>query len=127
MEEVPRQVLEEENYSKKNMTNRKKKSVKELISDESSNPARHMPKYVTKKLNFYCPLSPYIMWHRGLQYSRCPIAESERDMPSCAKCLYKSSQVSSKYNNKSRRKKVPNVERRKKTPIPKINKTYHSE
>ena len=114
------------------MAKKNKLSTEELITNKENELAmesRRMPKYVTKKLDFYCPLSPHIMWHRGLQYSACPIAEYERDMPSCSKCIYKSNKVQEKSSKKSkpiRRKKSPSIERKSKGPIPKIGKTYHS-
>ena len=114
------------------MAKKNKPSVEELITrkeNELALESKRMPKYTTKKPKFSCPLSPHIMWHRGLQYASCPIGEHERDMPSCSKCIHKSDKTQVKSSKKSkpiRRKKTPNVERKNKGPIPKIGKTYHS-
>lgn len=36
--------------------------------------------------NFYCPLSPYILWHRGMEYGVCPLYPSHRDFQECKSC-----------------------------------------
>jgi hypothetical protein len=110
-------------------------SMKELISsnDEGtiSIETERMPRYITKKPAFSCPLSPHILWHHGLQYSDCPIVASERDMPECVKCIHRGDskvKVKSSKRSKSRRKKSnPKVEKRAKERTPNIGKTYVSE
>lgn len=43
-----------------------------------------MPKHKPKQ--FYCPLGVAILWHRGLEYSECPLPAFHRDMPECKEC-----------------------------------------
>lgn len=74
------------------------------------------PKYLITKPEFYCPLSPYIKWHHGLQFAECPINSSNRDMPECKNCKYGGKSL------KPKRKKMPP----KKEQIPVIKKTYTS-
>lgn len=45
-----------------------------------------VPRYVTWKPKFSCPLSPGILWFHGLVYNECPLVDSERDMDECADC-----------------------------------------
>jgi len=110
-------------------------SMKELMtsSDEEkiTIETERMPRYVTKKSAFSCPLSPQLLWHHGFQYVECPLIEMERDMDACTNCMHRGNskiKTKSSKRNKSRRKKSsPKVEKRAKGPIPKIGKTYHSE
>jgi len=39
-----------------------------------------------KKKHFFCPLGSGVMWWHGFEYSECPIAPSQRDMPECKEC-----------------------------------------
>ena len=89
------------------------------------------PKYGTIKPDFYCPLSPDILWHHGLSYKECPLCPEQRDMPNCDRCKLRGeshmqSKNKKKYNNRNR-KDIPKIEKRSKGPIPKIGKTYTSE
>jgi hypothetical protein len=75
-----------------------------------------------KKL-FKCPISPYIMWERGLTYTECPMSIHGRDMPQCADCHLKGRATIKPYKEKI--EKEIKVERKiNKGPIPKIGKTY---
>jgi hypothetical protein len=109
-------------------------SMKELMNaseDKITIETERMPRYITKKPAFSCPLSPQILWHHGLHYTSCPIVATERDMPECAKCMLRGDskvKIKSSKKSKPRRKKSnPKVEKRAKGPIPKIGKTYVSE
>lgn len=111
-------------------------SMKELMTasgeeDKITIETERMPRYITKKPQFSCPLSPHILWHHGLQYTECPIVATERDMPECAGCKNRGdSKVKTKSSRKHkprRKKSNPKVEKRAKGPIPKIGKTYHSD
>ena len=113
---------------------RKTLSMKELMSSDGetvSIETERMPKYIIKRPEFFCPLSPDILWHHGLQYSECPIIATERDMPECANCIHRGdSKVKVKSSKKSRprrKKSQPKVEKRGKERTPKIGKTYVSE
>jgi hypothetical protein len=79
---------------------------------------------------FYCPLSPYIMWHHGMYYTECPVVENQRDTPFCQDCSCKGdSKVKAKSHKKSKpthKKTTIQVEKKAKGPIPKIGKTYVS-
>ncbi len=80
--------------------------------------------------NFNCPISPYIMWDRGLRFKECPICSEERDMIACEKCSNRGDSTvrikhKKKHQNK-RRKDTTKIERRGKEAIPKIGKTYNS-
>jgi hypothetical protein len=90
--------------------------------------AERMPKYITKKPKFSCPISPHIMWHHGLTYKECPLASDQRDMGSCDRCHLKgdSTAKSKKKRKKPYKKNKAKVEKRKKEPIPKVGKTYVS-
>jgi len=104
-------------------------SLKQLYKSGSvSVETDRMPNYITKPPKFSCPLSPYIMWHRNLEYMECPLSPDQRDMGTCAKCKFRGdSKVKIKERkNKSARKSPPKVEKRHKEPIPKIGKTYTS-
>lgn len=48
------------------------------------------------KSDFYCPLSPYIMWHHNMEYSECPLMPSHRDFPECKSCKLR---VDAKWEN----------------------------
>jgi hypothetical protein len=89
-----------------------------------------MPKYIIKKPKFFCPLSPMLLWHHGLEYKSCPVGPEHRDMVLCEKCKCKGdSKVktkTSKRHDRGRKKDIPKIEKRSKEPIPKIGKTYTS-
>ena len=74
------------------------------------------------KKHFYCPLSPYILWHHGLIYKECPLNASHREMGACKSCCLNDCKSKKQRKQKSRSK----IERRKKEPIPNIGKTYTS-
>lgn len=84
-----------------------------------------MKKSKYSKKCFYCPLSPYILWHHGLIYSECPLSPSQRDMGVCKKCKLNDNKSSVRRDKKQ--KNIPNIERREKGPIPNIGKTYTTE
>ena len=93
-----------------------------MAKDETNN----APNYITKKPDFYCPVSPYIMWHHNLEYKFCPLVQDHRDMGACANCKLKGSKVNvkvKKYINKNATQKKEN---KKKEAIPKIGKSYIS-
>ena len=102
---------------------RKTLSMKELMSSEEEVvlETERMPKYVVKQPAFSCPLSPHIMWHQNLQYSSCPLAATERDMPECEKCKNRGdSKFKAKSNKKSKprhKKDTSKVEKRSKESI----------
>jgi len=89
-----------------------------------------VPNFVIKKPEFSCPISPYIMWHHGMQFGECPLSETERDMGECFKCkLRGNSSFKAKPNKKNRphrKKSMVKIEKRNKEPIPNIGKTYYS-
>jgi len=107
-------------------------SMKELMGSKELVRAEHirMPKYVIKKPEFFCPLSPMILWHHGMSYKECPIGPEHRDMIECEKCRCKgSSNARTKTSKKvvyRRKKDVPKIEKVSKGPTPKIGKTYNS-
>lgn len=35
---------------------------------------------------FFCPLSPYILWHKKVEYGECPLNPSHRDYQECKAC-----------------------------------------
>lgn len=72
------------------------------------------------KSNFSCPLSPYVMWHKGLIYKECPVHSHERMMGSCENCPLRGEKSTKPRQEKPRRKET------KKEEIPTINKTYIS-
>lgn len=72
------------------------------------------------KSKFYCPISPYILWHHNLVFKECPMLEKDRDMPSCKRCIF-GENISKKY-----RKNTQKVVKRNKENVPKIGKTYNS-
>lgn len=78
-----------------------------------------VPNYIVKQPEFYCPISPYIMWHHGFKYKECPINNGQRDMLSCSNCELKGNKTRVKY------KKISKI-KRKHEPIPNIKKTYIS-
>ena len=75
---------------------------------------------------FSCPLSPYILWHHGLTYAECPLAEVQRDMGACERCKLRGKGEFKKAKRRSKKKTAAPVEKRAKGPIPKIGKTYTS-
>jgi len=107
-------------------------SIKELSGAESVTiESERLPQYVIKQPDFSCPLSPQIMWHVGLQYATCPIVDTERDMPECARCKCRGdSKFKAKSNKKPRprhKKSNVRVEKASNDSTPKIGKTYVSE
>jgi len=90
----------------------------------------NQPRYVIKQPEFFCPLSPLVMWHHGLSYKECPIGPEQRDMVSCERCKCKGNSKiktkSSKKRRPRRKKDIPQIEKRSKGSIPKIGKTYTS-
>jgi len=80
------------------------------------------------KKMFKCPISPYIMWDRGLVYLECPLSIHGRDMPQCADCRFKNkNKTQTKTEKTIKIEKTIKVEKRNnKGPIPKIGKTYNS-
>jgi hypothetical protein len=116
---------------------RKMLSMKELMStkDGVTLETERMPQYIIVQPKFSCPLSPHIMWHHGLQYSGCPITESERDMAECEKCIHHGgSEFKAKSNKRNRpkhKKDKSKTEKRSKESIQKDGKmrgkTYVSE
>jgi len=73
------------------------------------------------KSKFYCPVSPYILWHHGLVYKECPLQANNRDMPACKNCRHGVEKTQIKnFNN------LQKVGKRKKETTPKIGKTYIS-
>lgn len=88
-----------------------------------------MPRYLTRKPEFSCPLSPYILWNKGLRYATCPIGERERDMRECENCVNKGSSTAKTKSGKKRVRRKKNdvkIEKKELSPIPKIGKTYVS-
>ena len=82
------------------------------------------PKFGVGRIRFSCPISPYIMWYRGLMFASCPVNINNRDMPACAKCMYKGATT----QEKKKQEKMPIIEiKKERTAIPKIGKPYHSE
>jgi len=65
------------------------------------------------KNSFFCPLGNNIMWHRGLEYSECPLLPSYRDMSECKDCKLR---IDKKWeSNKESWKPVP-IKRKKHRP-----------
>lgn len=87
------------------------------------------PRYITRKPNFSCPVSPAIAWHWGLQYAECPLVEEERDMGECANCPNRSFNtlklINKRKNKNNKRKRKNNNESN--ISIPKKGKTYISQ
>lgn len=91
----------------------------------SKDETNSIPNYITKKPDFYCPVSPYIMWHHNLEYKECPLKKDQRDMGSCANCkLRGDSKV--KIKAKPHRDAINKSQKKKKEVIPNIGKTYTS-
>jgi len=102
---------------------------KELTSsnqeqEEQDNKDNKAPRYITKKLEFYCPISPTIMWHHGMSYIECPMNASNRDMPQCGSCKLRWQGID-RTQKKDKRNQA--VERQIKEEVPNIGKTYTSE
>ena len=100
------------------------KMSKKIISE-----SEHMPRYLTKKPDFSCPISPYILWNRKLKYATCPVNERERDMNECENCINKGNSTAKSKSSRKRprgKKNGPKVERKNEV-VPKIGKTYTSE
>lgn len=79
---------------------------------------------------FYCPLSPLVMWSAGLRYAECPLIPMERDMGACQNCVLRGDDAP-KAKAKKRKKKEQEVikekrNQRKQEEIPVINKTFVS-
>lgn len=80
------------------------------------------PNYIVKKPEFYCPLSPQLLWHHGLIYTECPLVPSQRDMGACKSCPLKGKggiQASNPDPSRPKRKKQKSI-------VPKIGKSYSS-
>lgn len=112
---------------------KKKRTQQEIdVQEVSENLVNErLPRYIIKQPEFYCPLSPLILWHHGMSYKECPIGSEHRDMVSCEKCRCKGdSKTRTKGSKKTKpnyKKDIPKIEKRSKGPIPKIGKTYTSE
>lgn len=79
------------------------------------------PNYIIKQPEFYCPISPYIMWHYGFRYKECPVNKGQRDMPSCSDCKLSGNET----KIKDKKKKISRMKRKREL-IPNIKKTYIS-
>lgn len=76
--------------------NRKSKlSVEELIDSNQlvRDATNRPPSYYPWKLDFYCPISPDLAWHKKLSYKECPVCEEQRDMGACANCKLRGKQT----------------------------------
>jgi hypothetical protein len=98
-----------------------KKPIKE---EEKQDNKEKAPRYITKKPDFFCPLSPSIMWHHGMYYKECPLNASNRDMSQCGNCKLRWQGID-RTQKKDKTNQV--VERQIKEEIPNIGKTYTSE
>lgn len=74
--------------------------------------------------NFYCPISPYMLWTHDLIFKDCPMAKDQRDMPECSGCCLNDNK--NKFVNKSKKSMTKQKERRQREKIPTIGKTYTS-
>lgn len=79
---------------------------------------------------FYCSLSPYIMWHTGVKYAECPLNSMERDMPACQSCELQGDNAPKAKAKRRRRKEKDDRQdkrnQRKQEVVPVINKTFVS-
>lgn len=101
------------------------------VEKEDNGKEGKAPRYITKKLDFYCPISPTVMWHHGMHYKDCPLKASERDMPSCSGCKLRWSgvdktKVANNERNRNRKNELV-VENAKREDIPNIGRTYNSD
>jgi hypothetical protein len=76
------------------------KNTKVVLSTLDNSP----PKYITDKVSFSCPVSPYIMWYRNLVFSECPLNALNRDMNECSACSLRGSGSLPKKKKKRRKK-----------------------
>jgi len=99
-----------------------------MAKDKKKSASSRRPRMATRKSKFYCPESPYVLWHHGLVFAECPVCSEDRDMNECEKCpLRGEGKFKSRRSKKQRYKKdIPRLERRGKEPIPSIGKTYTS-
>jgi hypothetical protein len=113
------------------MKDRRVPSLKEVASAQPQQEETHSkaPKYITKKTEFYCSLSPDIMWHHGMYYKDCPLCAAQRDMPCCGNCKLRWQGIEKKKKEEKvrLRKETPVVENGQQEPIPVIGKTYNAE
>ena len=105
-------------------------SMKELMTsgqeqeEQQDNKDTKAPRYITKKSEFFCPISPTVMWHHDMYYKECPMNASNRDMPQCGNCKLRWQGIE---KPKQKDKKIQIVERQVKEEVPNIGKTYTSE
>lgn len=97
--------------------------AKELNTKNAMESRKKMKKQRRIK-QFYCPLSPNVLWHHGFIYKECPVVLGERTMGKCQNCELRG-QASPKKKNKKQKNII--IEQRKKEEIPVIGKTYHAE
>jgi len=117
------------------MKDRGRPTMKELVAGgnkaEKEEPKERIPNYITKPPKFFCPVGGWgIMWHHGLMYSSCPLVSRQRDMPACAKCIYKGSTQkpkSDKNDKQNEKKPIVEIAKKERGAISKIGKTYTSE